>query len=163
MKMVDVISGTNRGGARRALGFTLIEVMVVVAIIIILVGAVVAVGSNIRASSMIRATTGILQTLQSAEEEYISQAGRESSNLPTTTFYGDLKTVPTVLKILQKLPVTSVNTIGNTVVDPWGNPITFVPANPAATPPVLKGYFFSNGPDGNPNTTDDIRSTEAHQ
>lgn len=136
----------------RMLGFTLIEILVVVSIIIILLGAVVAIGSNIRNSSYTRATQGTLQTLNSAARAYREITKKE----PTAAYYTEFKSIPECLKHINRLPPSAIGS--NTVLDAWGNSIDYIPAG--ALP---EGYFRSVGADGIANNTDDIRSTEATQ
>ena len=160
MKMVDVISGTNRGGARRALGFTLIEVMVVVAIIIILIGAVIAIGAQIRTSSMISTTRGALQNLEQASAQYKLETGIDFAPTSASDIYVKLMAVPSCQKIVLKLNQQLIDDSNKLILDSWGNAIQYKAMGASGAPP-LRGYFYSRGPNGVDGDADDILSTDA--
>jgi general secretion pathway protein G len=143
-------------------GFTLIEILVVVAIIVILVGAVIAIGSNIRSSSMRQATQGELQALEAAAEAYRLERGDLPASFGDGTYFGILMSDPASRKAVQKInPVLFDDAKNPTRVnDSWGNRIQYQPAGPNGSPP-LRGYFFSCGPNGSANDADDIRSGDA--
>ena len=130
--------------------FTLIEMLVVIAIIVILVGSVVAIGNNIRANSQIRQTKLTLQLLDQAAEAYrMSNGGVEPGPSGTAVIVSNsdfgFRSSPEAMRILQKLP-PAVWSGSSAFYDAWGNAIQYVQAG--YTTAILRGYFQSAGPDG---------------
>ncbi len=119
-------------------GFTLIELILVTVILGILAGMVVANYSGRVIESQIRAAKHDIAVLSTQVDLY---ALDNNDSYPNTL--EDLMTGKrTYLRELRP--------------DPWGNPYNFEPPTD-----ILKANYkiFSSGPDGIPNTDDDVTST----
>jgi len=154
-------------------GFTLIEIMVVIAIIVILAGILLAVGSQIQAKAKINYTKTTLKTLDGLMKDYLS-AGNPEPTIPSPWPYAAtnpplaeaktktllpivispdsdpinwvkaLRSSPEFAKKLSNLK-TGVDSLGNvTIVDGFGTQIRYIPYNANTK---REGYFQSAGPD----------------
>ena len=156
----------------RRRGFTLVEILVVIAIIIILVAMVVTIGTSVRISAHIKQTKATLRSLESANAAYKLDFGTDVIVSPTavtdtaptqyTDFAGMLMQDPAAKRGLLGLPPSVLQTGTTTsVIDGFGNPIWFETAYGS-----MPARFRSRGPDGvsvstTPSTmADDILSNE---
>jgi prepilin-type N-terminal cleavage/methylation domain-containing protein len=160
--------------ARRSRGgFTLIEILVVVAILVVLVALLVTVGRGARESAQIRQSHLTLHTVDGAMKHYLAAGNPEPvtatdaagtignpgsnadliSTIPNsdaTRWVKALRAFPDTAKAINNLPTSSVtdpddNTAKATVVlDAFGTPIRYVPTNTANK---KDGYFESAGAD----------------
>ncbi len=144
-------------------GFTLIEMMVVVAIIVILAGLTIVVGVQVKRYSQEKATNLTLSILAHDMSDYLTKGNAEPAmnaafagnptggTAPTTGWQTDLLLYDTTL---QSQPTSSTGVI----VDAYGNPIQYIPTGWVATVSgtTVKfvasvgapGHFVSYGPDG---------------
>ncbi len=144
MVTMDMRWRRRRGGPS---GFTLIEVLVVMAIIVILVAGVVTVGLSIRQTAQRRSTMATMTMLDGMRADYEVRVGKAPQT--GTGFWNDFVLYPDFKSKLTGLG-TAYFDPSRGVLDGFGNPISFV------TSP--REGFQSNGPDGQPNTTDNIYS-----
>lgn len=138
---------------RQHRAFTLIEMLVVIAIIIILLGTVIAIGANVRASSASRQTKVILKALETALEGY-----RAANNGVEPNTIATLVQSPEGRRVLSGLPSGTIS--GTNVVDGFGNNISYFRTGDTITGTVTaqRTFFRSAGPDGSANTADDMFS-----
>jgi len=123
----------------RRRGFTLIEIMVVVAIIVILIGIVVAVGSYVKGSSQLKQTTTTFAALEGAMQDYL----KDNPEPPPTKWFVALKSDAKTAATLETLPGYK----NGQILDGYGSPIVYVPST-TVNGTVKGGYFVSPGPDG---------------
>lgn len=127
-------------------GFTLIELMVVIAIILVLMGLVIGIsGAAQRGAAEARARSEIGQIVL-AVEQFRADRGRYPNNLRDDFFEWYNERFPNTV-----FEMTDLNANGR-MVDPWGNEYSYTPASP---------FVFeirSRGPDRSANTADDITS-----
>ena len=149
---------TIRRSAGRA-GFTLIEILVVVAVIGILMALMMAVSKEVITQSNIRATKLRLVTLHDRTEDYKDRfraypAGDISSLVTALGQMGDVQAL-----------VGKDYFVGGTIVDAWKNPIHYYYAanggidgtyNDAFLQNNRSPLFVSSGPNGAFDYTDDI-------
>jgi general secretion pathway protein G len=136
----------NVSARRRRRGFTLIEVLLVLAILVILAGLSVVAIANIQGNANNRAAKGQISSLQSTMEIYKIDVGTyPSSNIGLNA----LVAPPSDLRNPNKWKGPYV-TNGTLPVDPWGNPYQYELIGPR------QFKIFSAGEDGEPNTADDI-------
>ena len=132
-------------------GFTLIEILVSIAIIIIIAGILFSVGISIRRSSLERQNKAILTTLDGVLAGFL-KSNREPPAVAqpdVSSWVSTLKADPDSAKILAGL--TTFN--GTAVLDAYGNPIEFLHSHPPTDPkPQPNAFFKSWGPDGLSNT-----------
>lgn len=137
-------------------GFTLIEILVVIAILVILVGLVVAIGSNVQGKAKIQTTKTLLKTL----DGILSQYQQETGVALTPTGPGDnISFIP----LFAALPQTQKAMAS---LKPYLNPANSSQINDAFGTPIIivvvgtKPGFQSAGPDRQFGTLDDIYSWE---
>ena len=124
-------------------GFTLIELILVTVILGILASMVAMNFSSVLPGAQVRAAKGDIATISTALDVF---ALNHNANYPKT-----LPEVNTPTETLLKKPVPPF--------DPWGNPYNYKPPTNA----MLADYeVFSSGPDGVPNTADDITRISNH-
>jgi|GEM_PF-4561882 len=142
-----------RNERRQHGAFTLIEMLVVIAIIIILLGTVIAIGTNVRASSAARQTKVILKAMETALEGY-----RTSNNGVEPASIAALLQSPEGKRVLSGLPSGTIS--GTTVFDGFGNQISYFRTGDTITGTVTaqRTFFRSPGPDGTANSADDMFS-----
>lgn len=145
--------------------FTLIEILVVVAIIAVLLGIGIAIGPSVMGKAEELSTRSAMQAGMAAVEAYRSKVG----SVPNIAFSGGgntedlidkLKKVPSIRDgILAGLNEDMLNADG-ALIDGWGNEMIYIPRNPydwneddnnetRNDIPTFSGPFFiSRGPDG---------------
>jgi prepilin-type N-terminal cleavage/methylation domain-containing protein len=148
---------------RRA--FTLIEILVVVAIIAVLLGIGIAIGPSVMGKAEELSTRSAMQAGMAGVEAYRSKVG----SLPNIDFDGGdnteklidkLKKVPSIRDgILAGLNEDLLNADG-ALIDGWGNEMLYLPSNPYDwnedgndetrndVPEFSGPFFISKGPDG---------------
>lgn len=156
----DHINRTDRFPVRPTVGpaaFTLVELLVVIALIVTLIGIGVVVMQQAMAAGAESETRATLGRLKTAETTYRS-AILDGRRLPDNTNMAQL------LERLRKHPESDsiLQTIGkrleeNRVLDGWDRPIVYVvdPSTSGINPLPTDSFFRSNGPSGNANRTDD--------
>ena len=140
------------GGVRRDVrGFTLIEIMVVVAIITVLASIALFMGIQLKRSSGEKQTRAALEVLVGAMNAYIKD-NPEPPPLGTTTdetsWVMALKSFPASANMLKSLKFSDD---GSRVLDGFSNPIIYIrPNTPLPNQPTgqTTGVFMSAGPDG---------------
>lgn len=130
---------------RRARGFTLIEVMLVLAILVILGSLVVANFSNVLVSSKVKTAKAQISNFE----------------LPLEMYQQDIGSYPTSQQGLEALRAPPADMVDPTKwhgpylrkdipLDPWDNAYIYELQGPAVY------QIYSAGPDGQPGTDDDI-------
>ncbi len=135
--------------------FTLIEILVVVAIIAVLLGIGIAIGPSVMGKAEELSTRSAMQAGMAAVEAYRSKVGSVpniafSSGGNTEDLIDKLKKVPSIRDgILAGLNEDMLNADG-ALIDGWGNEMIYVPRNASLNDiPTFSGPFFiSRGPDG---------------
>ena len=124
-------------------GFTLLELLLVMAILVVLASLSTFAILNLRDSSLQKAAQVQVETLKRACTMYKLSVGTFPRNLD------DLRTLPNGMTPAQwGGPFLEGESIPN---DPWNQPYNYTPDNIAQTVRVS-----SNGPDGQRNTSDDV-------
>ncbi len=131
-------------------GFTLLEMVIVLGIIAVLLGGSIALIGGLGDSAKMQRVSSDFVAIGSALEGYKLNAG----NYPTTQ---------QGLKALVEKPTSSpqprrwVQVSKSVPIDPWGNEYRYqFPGSKNAS----QFEIISNGPDGRPNTDDDISSQD---
>ena len=131
---------------KRQSGFSLIEIMVVLLIIGILASMVAPQILGNQEEAQLKKAAVDIQQLESALEMYKLKSNR----FPTTEQGLDaLVSAPTLDPIPRNYPADGY--IKRLPDDPWGNPYVLISPGEMGTIDI-----FSNGPDGEPGTDDDI-------
>lgn len=150
---------------RRTAAFTIVEIMVVVAIIVVLLGIGVAVGPAVLGKGEQAVTQLRLQNLQALHDEYLSitgQANRKVSDSPPEYLIDDVndlwdkaRKVDRLRELLWALDGGIEESGGNWIaMDGWDNTIKMVPGgeprgdDDGKLPTHSSTYFYSKGPDG---------------
>jgi prepilin-type N-terminal cleavage/methylation domain-containing protein len=144
-----VLRNTNHPARRRRrAGFTLAELLAVVAILAILSGVAIFGFKEIIGNARVRTATAECRSLSSALKTF---ATAHVDDFPSTQGFPDPSSGFDVL--LQTAMVDRVPT------DPWRNPYYWeLVANPVSG--ILEPIVHSAGPDGAPGTGDDISSAQ---
>ena len=131
----------RRSAARVQRGMTLLEIMIVLAIIALVMGFLIG--------------PRVLRSFSKSEEEVARAVAKQFAYQAYTEFKADMrKPCPGSLdELLEYMDKKDTN-------DPWGNPYEMYCGDkmPKGTP--HRFGVRSNGPDGQPNTSDDIKSWE---
>ena len=142
-------SPAGAGENRQRGGFTLIEMMVVVAIIVLLAGILMAVGSMVLRGASNKATRATLTSLDNAMSLYLKDhpepgvaapppttpqnypappAVNSSYHLQSNDWILKLSANPETAKLLEKLKPIGTGT-GRQILDGFGKPILYLPSN----------------------------------
>src|SRR5688572_6198963 len=134
----------QRKACRDRRGFTLMEVLLVLAILVVLGATAVGVFSGIQRSSKIQTAQVQVDLIDNASDLYNATVGAYPNSLD------DLYSMPQGVSpgkwagpYLEEVPM-----------DPWGNPYDFV--NPGQQNSIGKPDVWSYGPDGQSGTEDDV-------
>jgi general secretion pathway protein G len=146
---------------RRASGFTLIEILLVIVIILMLAGALVVFVLPQQEGAEKNTTRLLLQQVETALDTYRLNMGR----YPTEEQGGlqALITKPTFENERQGEKWSGPYLKpGTKLEDPWGHQIRYelTESTDETTPSAPRYKLFSVGPDGQPDTTDDIKSRD---
>lgn len=131
-------SAMNRKAARRA-AFTLMEVLLVLAILVILGGMVGVMYQNVQVGANKKAASAQIAQLQQAVKLYQLSAQSYPGKLEDLMSNPGMDDATWGGPYIEKIPV-----------DPWQNPYVFSVQDGG------KPVISSNGPDGQSNTADDI-------
>lgn len=135
---------------RQRRGFTLLEVMLVLAILVVLGGTVTLYFSGMRQTANADTAKSQMATLKQAMTMYQMHTGQYPTTLEA------LVTRPADLTDVNKWrgPYLDSDTVPN---DPWGQPYNFqvTPAQGGGTRDIVQ--IFSAGRDLAPNTEDDVK------
>ena len=123
-------------------GFTLLELLLVMAILVVLASLSTFAILNLQGSSLQKAAQVQVETLKDACTMYKLSVGSFPRNL------NDLSALPSSMTPAQWGGPYLETSVPN---DPWGRPYNYTPDNLAQTVRVT-----SNGPDGQRNTGDDV-------
>jgi len=136
---------------RNRRGFTLMELLLVMAILVIMASMVGFAFLNMQQGAQEDATRSQISTLKSACKQYKLHVGRFPNEL------NDLLTAPSGLPAGKwRGPYLDTDTIrNNTIVDTWGGTYQY-----AADEAAQRVTIISPGQDGTPNTNDDIPPPE---
>jgi general secretion pathway protein G len=137
---------SRRAALRRRRGFTLIEVLLVLAILVILAGLSVVAIANVQGNANNRLAKGQVSSLQNTMDIYKLDVGTYPS---TAVGLNALVAPPSDLKNPNKWKGPYI-TNGTLPTDPWGNPYQYELLGPR------QYKIFSVGEDGEPNTADDV-------
>ena len=122
------------GRAAGPRGFTLIEMMVVIAIIVILAAAVIALGTALKANAQLKQTKVTLKALKALYTSYVQEMGGEAPDINTLVKNG--LAMPQLKGSLSSLPSNALNYSTSTnsyvVNDGFGFPIVYAPMAPPA-------------------------------
>ena len=151
----------RRAQSRR--GFTLIEIMVAVAIIAVLAAIGLAVGVSVKRNASMNSTKATLNTLQGLMSRFLVD---HSDGPPPKGLSGETAWVQALSafssKDMESLP-SSGSGASKKILDGWGNPIAYVPMNwdpqGRAISSLINGkpgLFYSYGPDGIADNDDDV-------
>ena len=142
----------KRSPRRERRGFTLMEVLLVLAILVVLGSIAVGLFSSVQSSSNIKAAQVQVHAIDQASDRYRAMVNQ----------------YPTVLEDLQVMPSGLTQTqwsgphIQEIPLDPWGNPYEYVyPGQNNAQ--YDKPDVWSYGPDGQSGTEDDIGNWPSQQ
>ena len=139
----------------RQRGFTLVELIVAVAIMAILVTLVVGVSKHVRAEAARKATASTQAILMDAIQEYFEQKGGYPPQSSMAELVEELKAQPEARTRLYLLPQDAFKTTTGEVVDGFGNAMSYSETGGLGGGPVV----ISSGPDGPQGTSEDnIRS-----
>jgi len=105
---------------RKAAGFTLVEIMIVVLIIGILLAIAIPNFMTARDSSRAKACVGNLKQIDSAKQQYIMDAKQSSSYAFSGSYTGTTanELVPTYIRSFPSCPAGGTYTVGNGSVNP---------------------------------------------
>ncbi len=135
---------------RRAAGFTLLEMVIVLGIIAILLGGSIALIGGVGDGAKLQRVRSDFQSVGSALNTYRVNAGRYPTTQQGLAALVDKPTSTPVprdwVRISKKIPV-----------DPWQNAYGY--KFPGSKDPS-EFELISNGPDGIPNTPDDLSSQD---
>lgn len=131
---------SHRSAQRR--GFTLLELLLVMAILVVLASLATVAVVNLQGSSLQKAAQIQVETLKRACTMYKLSVGSFPRNL------NDLHSQPSGMTRTQWGGPYLEEPVGN---DPWNRPYNYTPDNIAQTVRIT-----SNGPDGQRNTSDDV-------
>jgi len=135
-------------------GFTMVEILIVIAIIVILAGIVVAIAVGVTSAAKEKATKATFERLDSAMSLFL----KDHPEPTDANWVVALKSYGPSGQLL-KNDLKTVN--GNDVVlDGWGSPIHYLPSHSTAKN-LPTGMFQSYGRDLQANTADDRFSNGA--
>ena len=139
----------RRSRRRQRKGFTLLELMLVLAILVVLGGTVTLYFSGLRKGADADTAKSQMSILKTAVQAYQLHTGKYPTDLQ------GLVSPPSDLVDPSKWRGPYLDT-DEVPLDPWGQPYQFqhAPSQAGGTRDVLQ--FSSAGPDGAPNTADDI-------
>ena len=143
----------------RRKGFTLLEVLTVLAFLIILLGLMVSLARYVRTQSASQYTRHLLAELDQARRLYASaidgtflspaliEGVPPHADEQQVAEYVTQTGAPYVSKLLEQLRPTQTQAV---VRDAWGNPVGYLPHQDARFGMALRNepFFFSAGPDG---------------
>ncbi|MBE0536354.1 MAG: prepilin-type N-terminal cleavage/methylation domain-containing protein [Phycisphaerae bacterium] len=130
-------------------GFSLTELLIVVAVLLVLMGALMGVGTHLKRQGQENLCRGTLEILVAAIEQYYEfhqQFPAQSANL-----YRELYSLPQSRAICEKIQKSL--TANAEFLDPWGRPLRYTYAVGQTFPLIT-----SAGPDRVLGTGDDISS-----
>ena len=141
----------------RAPGFTLIEMIVVMAIIAILAGTVIGGMSYYRQKMANGATEVLIASIERALEDYKSDNGSYPVGANTAVLVTELYVNKVYLDTLNpNLTGKALNVEGGQIIDAWGNNLGYT--SPGSNNPANDYDLWSVGADGNYPTSDDIKN-----
>jgi prepilin-type N-terminal cleavage/methylation domain-containing protein len=119
-------------------GFTLSEVLIVVAILLILIGALVGFGKHLKQQAQVSLCECRIKVLVAAIEQYYDW--HEAFPDPAVNLYQQLYSLPKSRAICQQLENSLLGNTNPEFLDPWGKPYRY---EAGMTFPVVE----SGGPD----------------
>ncbi len=135
-------------------GFSLSEVLIVVAILVILIGAVVGFGKHLKRQAqgnLCECTIGVLIAAIEQYHDWDEVFPDQAVNL-----YEQLYSLPKSRAICQQLESSLLGNTNLEFLDPWGKPFDYLYDPSDMTFPVVE----SGGPDGDLTTTADNISSK---
>ncbi|MCC5829702.1 MAG: hypothetical protein JJU36_09685 [Phycisphaeraceae bacterium] len=149
---------------KRASGFTIVELLVIISVILILIGIGVALMRSAMERGTHSETRATLAKLETAERVYRDSV-LEGRPLPTNTnirqLIERLKQHPEARQVLESIGdgLHPSRTDFTTVRDAWDREFRYFPQG-SADLNRTESFFVSDGPDRRSNTNDDIYSFE---
>ena len=148
------VRSADRGRvASRLMAFTMIELMVVVAVILILLTIGGLVATKIAGTGEESITTSVLSAAMDVMAEYEVRIEQKTTSTNITQFVTDTRQISAVAEKYHYFP--SGTFTGTTILDGWDNEIRYVTNGATLNMPRHpQPYFASAGPDGDWGTVD---------
>ena len=116
-------------------GFTLTEILIVMAIIGILVGALIGVGRRLKTQADEKLCRSTIEVLVGAIEQYYDY--RQAYPDPAANLYDQLNAVVNSRKLIEQIQASQV--VGKDFLDPWGIPFDYSYIAGQSFPVIVSG------------------------
>lgn len=148
-----MISTTGSRLSSRTRAFTLVELLVVIALIVFLAGALVVTVRGVLARSTHNATLALLARLEIAIESYHAQTGKYPPDDADTTVSANRNLRNALESVRYEFKESELDATTGEILDPWGNILDYDCNDPETgnrdTTSNNSTYdLYSRGPDG---------------